>query len=222
MVELLVVILIMGIVTAMIASFYSSTMKTVHIASALRTNTAMASNAMNELARTIRAGTENPLRNQALPAPVFVVAQPNTVVLYAYVNLRSSDQTPVMVRFSVDAERRLIEEKWPAVLDAYGYWAFPAVSQATGKPTQAPASSRVLASAVALPGNGVAPLFTYEDVAGDPVTMTSAGVSSSVIPDVAAVRVSVAIQGSTADAAARVVLENTVGIPNLGVNRSLE
>lgn len=216
--ELAVAIMILGVISALVMGFFASTIKTVGVASALRTNTGMAANAMNELSRVIRAGTENPIRNVELPDPVFVSATAESLVLYAYVNLQSSDQTPVMVRFRIDGERRLIEEKWAATRDTYGYWGFPSLSV---RPEPVPISKRVIASALAPATSGVPALFSYIDAAGDVIPLPTSGLSVDAIRSVAAVALTVSIQGSAADADSRVVLENTVGIPNLGINRSL-
>jgi type II secretory pathway pseudopilin PulG len=216
--ELAVAIMILGIVTALVAGFYSSTIKTIGVASALRTNTAMASNAMNELSRVIRAGTENPLRDRELPDPAFVSATAESLVIYAYVNLQSSDQNPVMIRFRIDGDRRLIEEKWAATKDSHGYWRFPSLS---ARPEPLPTTRRVVASALAPVAPGVPALFSYVDVSGAVIPLPAAGLSVAAIRTVAAVSLTVSIQGSASDAGSRVMLENTVGIPNLGLNRRL-
>jgi hypothetical protein len=221
--ELIVGMFVLTIVTAMIASFYVSTMRTVTVSSALTTNTQMASNGMNELARVIRAGTTNPRASAELPTPAFVKATSRSIVMHAFVNLRSSEQTPVLVEFSVDAAGRLIERTWNATSHADGYWTFPTMEKLAESPptATAPSSTRVLASSVAPTATGGAQLFRYVAADGSEISLPSAGLGEDARRSVAAVTVTLVIQGATDDSRSRVTLQNTVGIPNLGLTRSV-
>jgi type II secretory pathway pseudopilin PulG len=211
LIELLVGMLVLSIVSVLIVSLYTSTLKTVTVASELNTNTSQASNGMNELARIIRAGTANPVRGQTVPNPAFVVAQKDVLLMYAYVNLASSEQTPVMVRFHVDGDRRLIESTWPATSLGEGYWRFPDPADSR------PSTTRVLASGV----TDTASLFSYQRANGSVFTVPSSGLSLADRRLVAAVTVQLRIQGDAGDTSSRVTLRNTVGVPNLGIARSL-
>jgi hypothetical protein len=202
--------LVFGIVSVLIVSLYASTLKTVSVASNVNVNSSAASNGMNEMARVIRAGTANPVRGQTLDNPAFAVAKGNELVMYAYINLASSEQTPVMVKFHVEGGN-LVESTWPATSLGEGYWQFPdpAVTIA--------ASTRVLASGIVSPST----LFSFRRADDTALPATASGLSLDDRRLVAAVTVTISIQGDDRDAASRVTLRNTVGVPNLGIERSL-
>ena len=205
--ELIVAMLIFGIASTMIIGFFVSTTRTMSLAQSLNTNTKQASNGMNQTARLIRAGTENPIPNNNTNDPAFVEAMPERLTMYAYVNLQSSEQTPVMVQLSLNAQRQLIEKQWAANDIGNGYWSFPAV-------TASPLSTRILASSVAPVGT----MFTY--LKADGTALPSTGThSADVRRSIAAVKVTLTLQEAGLGAEHRVTLENTVGIPNLGFHR---
>ncbi|RWZ64299.1 hypothetical protein ELQ92_05905 [Labedella populi] len=219
LVELVVGILVFGIVTTLIANLYISTVQVVSVSSSLDTNTRMASNGMNEMTRVVRAGTPYPVAGAIEPKPTFVAADGTSLTMYAYVNLANSDQTPVRVRFSV-VDDNLMETTWAAAGPVNGFYSFPA--------WEAPTATRELAASVvpqaeALSDGGARqPLFTYSDVNGAAITVPPGGVTDEeTLRSIASVTITLTIQGSTTDERARVTLVNTVGIPNLGQNRTL-
>lgn len=209
--ELIVAMMIFGIASMIVVGFFVSTTKTMALAQTLSVNTKQASNAMNESARFIRAGTENPLPNSDTNDPAFVEARDETLTMYAYVNLQSSEQTPIMVQLYLDGRRQLVEKQWAAIPVAGGYWSFPSTSTT-------PASTRVLATFVAPRTSPERWLFTYVTEDG-----TVLPANTSMTPDqrrsIAAVTVSLSLQKEGAPDAHRVTLRNTVGIPNLGKHR---
>lgn len=211
--ELLVSIMLLGIVMTIVTSLFVSTSRTVATGTSITNNTKIASNGMNEIARMIRAGTDNPVSGNVLSDPAFVAAQNETIIIYAYVNLDSSAEMPVMVRFSVDANRRLVEDRWPATALASGNWSFPS-------PSSAPASSRIIAETVAGRVSGQPWLFSYltADGATLPVPATVAFTPAQ-LRTIAAVKVTLSIQPTQTDSKNAVTLTNAVGIPNLGIPR---
>lgn len=223
--ELIVAMMVFGVLSTLVIGLFVSTVRGTHIASAVSTNTAMASNGMNEVARVIRAGTTNPVSGQALDDPAFPIAGNEDLVIYAYVNLMSSEQTPVMIRYNIDSERRLVETTWAAQKLTGNKWKFPVVSgsPAAGVSVSGPVTSRrFLTSTLAKRVAPEAWLFTYQKADGSTLTVEPNGtLSKADIRLVASVTVSLCIQGSVLDNASRVMLVNTVGIPNLGVNRKV-
>lgn len=220
LVELVVGILVLGIVTTLIANLYISTVKVISVSSSIDTNTRMASNGMNEMTRVVRAGTPYPTPGAIEPKPTFVAADSKSLTMYAYVNLTNSDQTPVRVRFSVTNDNDLQETSWAAKPPVGGFYTFPDWTQ--------PTSTRELATSVvpqaeALPGGGTRPpLFTYADANGVRIPVPAGGITNEeTLRSIASVTITLTIQGSSIDERARVTLVNTVGIPNLGQNRTL-
>jgi prepilin-type N-terminal cleavage/methylation domain-containing protein len=220
--ELSVAILIFGILLTIVSSLYVGTIKGINVAQNVNTNTRQASDMMNEATRMIRAATNNPLPSTGSvltqPAPAFVSATNESVVIYAYVNLTGSAQQPIMVQFSVNSSRQLIESLWPSTPLTGGYWQFPAL-------TSAPSTVRTLGSVVA-PNSGTSTwLFTYLDVNNNPIATSNTGlptgaVAGALLNTIAAVQITITAQTSLTDATNAVTLENTVGLPNLQLSRS--
>jgi prepilin-type N-terminal cleavage/methylation domain-containing protein len=223
--ELLVAMMVFGVLSTIVIGLFAGTLRATDASKSLATNTAMASNGMNEVARVIRAGTSNPVTGQTLNDPAFPIAGNEELIIYAYVNLTSSEQTPVMIRYSVDSKRRLVETTWAAKKLAGNKWSFPVVS---GSPTagvtvSTPAArTRILASSVAVRASPAPWLFSYQRVDGTNLPLGPGGTLSPADARlVASVNVSLSIQGSTDNAASRVTVVNSVGIPNLGMNRKV-
>ena len=212
--ELIVAMALFAVASAIVVGFYASTMRVATLTSNLTVNTKQSSNGMNEISRIVRAGTENPVKNQTLNSPAFVAAENESVTMYAYVNLQSSAQQPIMVRLYIDAQRRLIEQQWKATSLGDGYWGFPAT-------TSTPNSTRVLSSSLSPNVAGKPMLFTFLDADGVKITVPSGGILEAQRRTIAAVTVTITVQGSTSDASSRITLQNTIGIPNLGLNREV-
>lgn len=211
LVELIVGILVLGIVSALIAGLFTSTMQVVTVSSALDRNTRMASNGMNEMSRIVRAGTPYPVAGAIEPLPAFALVRNEEFTMYAYVNLANSDQKPVKVKFSVE-NGSLVETTWNSTLQSSGYYTFGSSAPTT----------RTLASSVVPKASGSPYIFTYLDANGAPIAVpnTLQGlVGDDALRSVAAVTITLTIQGSSTDTRSRVTLVNTVGIPNLGQNR---
>lgn len=204
--ELLVASIVLMIVLTASSSLYISAMKSMSMAGATNTNTANASNGMNELARVIRAGTSNPVVDKSLDEPAFLEAKPESVILYSYVSLDPAVPKPVMTHFYLNSERQLVEDRWPATGPLNGYWSFPSPFPGNAKYTP-PQSSRILTTTVP-PAGSAASLFTYySDVQGKTATTT--------LSSIVAVKVTLTVQQSMTNNSSPVTLENLVGIPNL-------
>ncbi|WP_158253916.1 type II secretion system protein J [Cryobacterium sp. N22] len=211
LVELLVAMLLLAIVATMISGLYLSTMRTVSQTRIVSANSREASNGMNEVSRVIRAATENPVSGAA-NQPALESALPESVTLYAYINLVSSAELPVKIRLSLDTSRRLIETQWPAIESPIGSGFF------TFSPTSS--STRIMAGTVAAPSGSAPSLFTYVLKDGTELTAPSAGLTLDQRDTIAAVKVTMTLQGSATDSRSAVTLQNTVGMPNLPVFRT--
>jgi type II secretory pathway pseudopilin PulG len=210
--ELIIAIGLLSLFATVLTSLYVSSIRAMSVGRDVHQNTGQASNAMNELSRVIRAGTDNPVRGQALNDPAFYnKATATEIYIYAYINLDSSAELPVMINFQRNSQGVLIERRWPATLDANGYWKFPDPASTV------PASTRTVAST--LPST---PLFTYLKSDNTVIPIPVGGITDpNTLRSIAAVTVSLTIQSSLTDTSQKVTLQNTVGIPNLGIPRSL-
>jgi type II secretory pathway pseudopilin PulG len=209
LVELLVSVVLLAIIAVMVSGLYISTTRTVSQARTLTANTREASNGMNEVARVIRAGTENPVQSQPLNDPALVAASSESVTLYAYVNLASSTQQPVKIQLSLDGSRRLVETTWASTVISPGYYGF----------NTTPISNRIMAGTVAPRVSGQPYLFTYVKANGAELEGGS-GLSEADRRLIASIKVTLTLQGSSTDSRSAVTLQNTVGMPNLGLART--
>ena len=211
LVELLVSMLLLGVVMTMVSGLYMSASSTLRQAQTLSDNTRQASNAMNEVARVIRVATENPMSGQPLNDPALEQATPEAVTLYAYVNLGMSTQQPLKIQLALDADRRLVETRWASTASSGGYFTF----------STTPSSTRIIAETVAPSGTA---LFSYLDNAGMPIA-GAAGLgtlgTSTERRTVASIAVVLTLQASKTDARSAVTLQNTVGMPNVALARTM-
>ncbi|WP_223691867.1 PulJ/GspJ family protein [Leifsonia poae] len=211
--ELIVAIGLLSLFISVVTGLYISSMRAMSVGRDVHQNSAQASNAMNEVSRVIRAGTDNPVNGQALNDPAFVKATGQQLTIYAYINLDGSAELPVEIDLSI-ASGVLKETRWAATLDANGYWTFP-----TDLVHTPPTSVRTLASTVSTAG---APVYTYLKADGSVIPVPVGGiVDPTTLRSIAAVQVALTVQSSLTDSSQQVALQNTVGIPNLGLARSV-
>jgi type II secretory pathway pseudopilin PulG len=225
LIEWIVAMFVFGIVITLIANLYVGTTRAMDNAQNTNQNTRSASNAMNETARMLRAGTDNPVQATGFGTPppndpAFVYARNESVLFYAFVNLTGTAQQPIQVRLRVDqASRQLVEDIWPATNIGNGYWSFPAE-------TTTPQRTRILADAIAPRSNTSPWTFTYLDTTNTAIA-TSVGATGGVanvkttLATIAAVQVTLTVLTRTGVTDHSVTLQNTVGLPNLGQNRAI-
>lgn len=178
------------------------------------TNTNIASVGMNELTRIIRAATSVPVVN-ADDLPAFVYANKEKLILHAYIDTGSAVPSPTKFQFEVNTTtRELIETRWAAhPKPGYpSYWEFDT----------APQSVRVIARKIMAPTGTENYMFRFYqiDASLNPVLMTipPSGITAANLTKIAVVGVTMKVQSDPTDPDP-VMIENQVGIPNLGVSR---
>lgn len=206
--ELIVTVVLLGMMMSLVVGVVVSISRTFTRDRAASDSTMVAAVGMNELTRVLRAGTELAVAGGgATNAPVFVSAEANAVTFYSFIDTDAAAATPVKVRFSIDAQRRLIETRWAATTTD-DPWAFVA----DGSPT----SSRTIARSIPA---GSPALFTYLDVNSAPIAIPATGFTEDQRRLIAAVRITLRVQADTTGRAEPVTLQNAIGIPNLGISR---
>jgi type II secretory pathway pseudopilin PulG len=209
MAELLVSMVLTAIMATILVSFFASVTRSFTSDSLASQSTNSATTAMKETTRVIRSGTELLLDAATKKnAPVFVAASSRSLTMFAFLDTNAADPQPVKIAFSLNSTGELGEMRWTAHQSSDGHWTFDTT----------PSSTRVIARGIS---NAVTdPLFAYIDVDGETIAASSAGaVSSANIPLIAAVRVRVVAQADPNGHAQAAEMENTVGIPNLGLSR---
>jgi prepilin-type N-terminal cleavage/methylation domain-containing protein len=207
--ELLVAVSVFAILATVIVTMFTGFSRSFSADRSTSESTSVAATAMKEITRVIRAGTELPVSGSPLNDPVFASASDDGLEMRAFVDTDAVVPAPVLVRFHVDADARLIEERWNAT-KAAGYWTFPA----TGAPY-----ARTIAHSLVPGVQSERPLFSYLDASGQPIPLVSGAVPVPDLRRIAAVQVTLSVRASARPDVQPVVLQNSVGIPNLGISR---
>jgi type II secretory pathway component PulJ len=210
LVELLVSMMIFAIILTLVASMYSSMAHTVALGNSTNQSTKVAASTMSELTRVIRFATTNAVVSQPAPNPAIVVGQSEALTVYSYVDANATTPQPIKISFSVDSSRRLVESRYAATY-ALGFWTFV-------NPTAY--STRILTSGIGTQTGTELPLFSYQLVDGSTVTVPTTGLTATQAATIAAVQVNLKVTAESTSSAQPVTLQNTVGMSNLGFNRS--
>jgi len=211
LVELLVSMMIFAIILTLVASMYSSMADTVAMGNSSNQSAKVASSAMNEVGRVIRFATTNAVLSQPAPSPAIVAgSKSEALTVYSYVDANSASPQPIKISFTLDATRRLVEQRYAAT-NVAGFWLF-------SNPT--PYSTRIITSGIGAPSGAELPLFTYQLVDGTAVTVPGAGLTATQAATIAAIQVTLKVTTDGGASAQPVTLQNTIGMPNLGLSRS--
>jgi prepilin-type N-terminal cleavage/methylation domain-containing protein len=206
LIELLVSMIIFSILLTLVVGAFSTVSKAVTLSGQVNSNIGFSSLGMNEISKVLRFAATNPVLNQPIDSPAFVVAKPETLTVYTYIDATAASPAPTEVMFSLNGSRQLVETRYSAYSVATGYWAF----------NTTPYRTQILTGTVLSPGTGEASLFTYQAADGTPLVCPSAGCQSL---QVAAVQVTMKIKSATGGTNS-VTLTNTVGLPNLNIHRT--
>lgn len=215
LVELIVAVMLLGVVIAIVSSFFVTSTRLVSLTQSTSQGTGSAANTMNELSRVIRFGADNPIIGDSLPTPAVIVATGTTLTMFSYVDsytsATSTQTRPQIVQFTVDANRRIVEKRWLPSSALDGNFIFPAL-------TTTPASSRIVGGPIAVTPAGGAPLFSYVSSTGATLAQPTGGAdfTTDQLRSIAAISVTVRIGAVQNQPSSAVVLENTVRMPNLG------
>jgi len=195
--ELMVTIMLLGTLTSITLAAAMQTSRTVVQESTRLDSLAIATVGMNDLTKTVRAGTEIQVVS-APNLPAFVAVGPESMTLY--VNL---GPVPSKVTYTIDGNRELIEETTSADPSSGPYWTF------SGTPTTITVARKI-------PAGTAAPLFTYYDGKGDVVAPTGS-TDPTVLATIESVGISLTVQANGIANVPAVTLTNKVALPNLGI-----
>ena len=198
--ELLVTIMIFGIVLAVSTSTFVSLARATSSARSLDSGTRETSNGMNALAQIVRSAGYVPVAGSS-DAPAFREARADRLQLTTFVNFGDTQAKPALVTYTLDASRRLREER-TAAQSSGSFWVFPAGSSS---------SSRLLTASLA---SGGTPVFRYLDSDGDELPLNAGALTEAQRKQVSFVQVTLAVAG-TGSSTSSVTLTNTIGTPNL-------
>lgn len=198
LVELLVSMMIFAIILTLVGSMYASMARTVALGNSSNQSTKVAATTMNEVSRVIRFAAANPVLGQPQSDPAISTFSAEALTVYSYVDADATTPKPIQISFTVDASRRLVESRYAAT-PAAGFWIFA---------TPTPYSTRILAGGIGTPTGAELPLFSYE------YQMVNE------VQTIVAVQVNLKVTADGNSVGQPVTLQNTVGMPNLGLPRS--
>ena len=198
LVELLVSMMIFAIILTLVGSMYASMARTVALGNSSNQSTKVAATTMNEVSRVIRFAAANPVLGQPQSDPAISTFSAEALTVYSYVDADATTPKPIQISFTVDASRRLVESRYAAT-PAAGFWIFA---------TPTPYSTRILAGGIGTPTGAELPLFSYE------YQMVNG------VQTIVAVQVNLKVTADGNSVGQPVPLQNTVGMPNLGLPRS--
>ncbi|WP_431804006.1 PilW family protein [Microbacterium sp. bgisy203] len=210
LIELLVAMGVSSILIALVATMFVTTSRAFSDQEGATESARMASTAMNEVTRIVRAGTELPEAGKTLNLPVFTFAGAEKIDMAAFIDAESSvDPAPVRVSFTRNAANELVETRWAAYRSGKIYWKFQSAAS----------SSRTIARSLLAPDSS-RPLFRYFDKDGNALTPAAgASLTEDQRRNIASVQISMQVQANGSGRTAPVAIQNVVGLPNLGVAR---
>lgn len=208
--ELLVAMGVSSILIALVATVFVTTSRVFTDQEGATDSARVASTAMNEVTRVVRAGTELPESGKTANAPVFAYAGAEKIEMAAFIDAESSkDPAPVKVSFGRNSANELVETRWAADRYLKIYWKFRG----------SPASARTIARSLLAPDK-TRPLFRYFDKDGAALTPAAgASLSEDQRRNIASVQITMQVQANGSGRTAPVAIQNMVGLPNLGVAR---
>ncbi len=210
LIELLVSMIIFSILLTLVVGAFSTVSRAVTLSGQVNSNIGFSSLGMNEISKVLHFAATNPVLNQPIDDPAFVVAKAETLTVVSYVDATAASPAPTEVMFSLNATRQLVETRYSAFSVASGYWSF----------NTTPYRTQILTGIVLSPGTGERSLFTYQtSVNGTALTCPATGLTAAQILQVAAVQVTMKIKSATGGTNS-VTLTNTVGLPNLNIHRT--
>ncbi|MDP9028794.1 MAG: hypothetical protein M3N46_14800 [Actinomycetota bacterium] len=209
--ELMIAMIITAVILALVASFFIQVTKVTSSSVQTGNSSAVASNAMYEIANVVHQATTIPVSGGA---PLYAIssATASSLVVYSYVDVATSaSPAPTRVTFSVtpaigNSNASLVETRCVATASGT-FWTFTSCASTL---------TRNIGGTIIAPTAGQNSLFTYLDSTGNTVALVSGSVPTSSLANIASVTVSVNVQAA-GSATAPVYLTSNVGMPNLGL-----
>lgn len=208
--ELTIAGFILVLLLVMVSSFFfvSTNVVTSSRSSALDAGTA--ANAMTELSRVIRSSDNHPVINNSAAQPAVIAATNESVTVYSFIDSSLTNTSPVIVQFSLDATRNLVETRWNSTSSTGGYFVFP-----TTLTTANASMVRTIGGPLSTTPTGKPPLFVYQSTAGS-LTVPAGGFTAAQLGSIVSIQVSVRVNTGATTGSQSVEMVNTVGLPNLG------
>jgi len=195
--ELLVTMMLLGLFTSITLATVLQTSRAVTQESTRLDSLGIATVAMNDLTKTIRAAAEIQVAGTA-NLPAFAAVGPESMTLYANLG-----PVPSKIAYTIDGSRELIKQRTEADPSSRPYWTFPTTATTTTVARKIPSAT-------------TPPLFTYYDGDGNVVAPTGS-TDPAVLLTIESVSISLTVQANGIAGVPAVTIQNKVAMPNLGI-----
>ncbi|WAC66370.1 type II secretion system protein [Agrococcus sp. SL85] len=202
LVELLVAISLLAIAMTLVTALVVSVSRTFTREEAQHESSTAAALGMQQLSRVVRAAAELDTATGER-APAFAAASPTALSISAYLDVQRVEDGPVRVDLTLDPTAGTITEQRFASYRASGLWQFRTT----------PFRTRVVLRDVI-----DAAVFTYRRANG--TSLPARALTAAERREIAAVRVSYAVQADDTGRVAPSRLEATVSLPNIELTRT--
>lgn len=169
----------------------------------------IASNIANEVAATVRVATNLSKSGQAVPDPAIVSGSREALTIYALSNTDPANPAPVRVKYTINSDREVIEERCTGTASG-GFWTFGSCASLT---------TRNLGGAVTTLTGVDDQFFTYYTAANQPIVIAAGNLTATQRATVASIRIYVSVRADGSETK-QAVISNTVFMGNLGLDQS--
>jgi Tfp pilus assembly protein PilW len=205
--ELIIAMMMGTFVMAIVGTMFINVAFVTTNSNASTTRTSTAANIIDELSKVIRTAANNPVLGQTAPDSAVIAGTPTSLTLYTFVDADPANVKPTKVRFRLDAQNNVVEDRWAATL-SQGYWVF------TGSET----SRTIGGPIINVSGNDV--LFIYKDSNDVTLVPGQSGLTAADRAKVTSIQVTSMILNNPTTGNDNLVIVNTVGMPNLRTSGS--
>lgn len=206
--ELLVAMSVTTVILVAIGGFVTAAIKGSAVNVAADLNGREASTAMTSMTRYLHVATTLPVAGRVLPDPAFVSASSTDITFYTYVNLTSTDEQPIKVRFYQDPTTKgLVQTVTPSSYNATtGYYTFPSGAAST---------TTRLTGPIATPTTD-GPLFSFQTISNGSIDLAGGVVPAASLGAINSVVVNLEVGSTSAGASGNAHDQTTVYLLNVG------
>jgi hypothetical protein len=208
LVESLVVMMLSALMMAIAGTMFMTVSSQTAAVEDIRRSTADASNIMNVVSTSVRASVKNAVASSATPDPAVVAGTPTSLTVISYTDAGPSFETPLRLRYRIDASGRMIEDRWNSTV-VNGYAVFPAMSAT-------PTATRILGNVVV--NTSSEPVFRYFNAGGAELSAGGTGLNPTNRAAVAEVLFVVKVRAEGSDET--VELHSRIGMPNMNLGQT--
>ncbi|THG29653.1 hypothetical protein [Naasia lichenicola] len=202
--ELIITMMVASIVLTIASSMFVTIAQSTTASNQARDAATVAGTASNSIGRAIRSAVQVTKPDGKLAAAVVAGTASSVTLTTLVMPASSTTLSPVQIRYTI-VNGALIEETWTGS-NSTGFWVF------TGAATR----TKSLGSTIVLPTGSDAPIFSYLDGNGAPMTIAASGLTDAQRKDVSSIDLTLRVRSSSSTKAKPIIIDTTIGMPNLG------